>query len=361
MERSLAPAPSRRLPTLDIVRGALMVLIIATHALHGIDPDAAPRSARLGLRYLLSGTVGFTTVSGMLIGYFLVVKAADMARIESRYRTQSLRLLILAHPLIVLALAGPMAGDISAWEYGVRTLFITDTLALLFLFVVPVAGRASATARLWIGIALIVVARLLWLVPVEQRGLLLARDFLCGVGEGEHVLISTYAVLPLCGFFLIGSFVGHHFALAERRGGLAPLARRLALAACGAIALSGLMVAMWAAGKRGVPLLSADPVRHMLYPDYHLSLYPFYLGTCLLMMAYLVRRHTVGPVLRFFLIFGKTSLFTYVVQYYVVQTLPWALGWDGAMSAPHLAGFLAVSLGLLFVLATAWNRFVKKA
>jgi hypothetical protein len=338
-----------------------MVLIIATHALRSLAPDAAPRAVRLALRYALSGTVGFTTVSGMLIGYFAVARAPDLARIHRRYRTQAIRLLLVAHPLIVLALVGPLARDAPAWDYGLRTLYITDVLALLFLAVVPRVHRAEPLVRLGLGVALIVVARLVWLTPVEPGPLLFARDLLCGIGEGERVLLSTYAVLPLAGFFLVGSFVGDRFARAEARGQLDQLGRRFVLAATGLVGLSLALGALWVAGKRGAPVLAAEPIRRLLYPDYHLSLYPAYLGLTLALVGLLVRRRSVGPLQRFFLIFGKTSLFTFVVQYYVVQTLPWALGWEGALSTAELAVFLAAALGVLFAAATLWNRHVKQA
>ena len=220
-----APRKSKRLPTLDILRGFLMCLLIWTHTAHNLAPDAVPRPVHLALRYLL-GTVGFTTVSGMLIGYFLVCKATDMARVYARYRSQSLRLLMVAHPIIVIGLAGPFADGRPWWEFGLRTLVITDVLALLFLFVVPHLNKLAPHARLALGVVAIVASRGFYLVPVKARPLILLRDFVSGVGE-DSVLVSTYAFGAMLGFFLIGSFIGHLFAVAEKAGTLATLSKRL--------------------------------------------------------------------------------------------------------------------------------------
>jgi hypothetical protein len=198
-------------------------------------------------------------------------------------------------------------------------------------------------------------------VPVESGPLLLVRDLLCDVGDGPRVLLSTYSLLSLAGFFLVGSFVGHHYALAEALGGLARFGRRLVRAAAALAALALVLVGLWAAGRLGAPLLSWRPVRAMLYPQYYLTLYPGYLAVTLAVTGLVLQRGTLGPLGRFFETFGKTSLFTYVAQYYVVQTLPWALGLSRSLTLLQTAAWLAASLPLLWAAAQLWNRCVKKA
>ena len=63
MGGNLAPAapPSRRIPTLDIVRGVLMTLIITTHMI--ANSESIGTLPVTIVRSLLSGTVGFVTVS----------------------------------------------------------------------------------------------------------------------------------------------------------------------------------------------------------------------------------------------------------------------------------------------------------
>jgi hypothetical protein len=332
---------SRREPALDIARGVLMVFIVTNHALDILAPTAAPHLLVQALTLCLSGTVGFTTVSGTLVGYFSLVKLNRFDAVEARYRRQAWRLLLVAHPLIALALAGPGSGDTPWWQRGLTSLYITDVLALLFALLVPLVPRLRPARRLWLGVGLVLVSRALWLVPVEGRPGLFVRDLLCDIHPERHLLYSTYSLLSLAGFFLVGTFVGHLYGEAEAAGRLVALAARLRRAA----------------SRNGVPEL----VREALYPDYYFSLYPAYLAATLALIALLLEGHGPGRVRRFFEVFGKTSLFTFVVQYFLVQALPGSLGWTAALSAAQATTFIAVSLGALWLAAEEWNRLVKKA
>ena len=75
--KDLRPARRRRIPTVDVVRGVLMTLIIATHALSNVDPERSGLGVT-AFRMVLSGTVGFATLSGMLVGYFLIAKSGEL-------------------------------------------------------------------------------------------------------------------------------------------------------------------------------------------------------------------------------------------------------------------------------------------
>lgn len=348
---------SRREPALDVARGVLMVFIVTNHALNVLAPTAVPHLAVQALTACLSGTVGFTTVSGTLVGYFALVKLHRYDAVVARYRRQAWRLLLVAHPLIALALAGPGAGSPGWWRRGLTSLYVTDVLALLFALLVPLVPRLRPASRLWLGIGLVILSRPLWLVPAEARLALFVRDLLCDVHPERRVLYSTYSLLSLAGFFLVGTFVGHLYGEAEASGRLGALATRLRRTAAALVGASLVLAAAWAASRHGAP----EVLRKVLYPDYYLSLYPAYLAATLGLIALLMGGHGSGGLRRFFEVFGKTSLFTFVAQYFVVETLPWALGWKAALSAAEATVFMAVALGVLWLAAEEWNRLVKKA
>jgi hypothetical protein len=343
-----------------------MVAIIGTHATSNLHPDALPAAGFMALKLLLSGTVGFTTVSGMLVGYFCVTKANDFSRIAARYRKQALRLAVVAHPLIAIALYAPLSEGEGWLSFALGRWYITDVLAVLFAFVVPVMPRIPPRGRLLLGISLLLVSRVLGEIPVsaDQFVLLLARDILAGVNPNrDHVLSGTYALVSLAGMFLIGSWVGHVLASAER----GPAARRrfmqrLLVGALALLPLSAAMLALWAGAKfLGLGGAVAPAVRSFLYPDYHLTFYPVYLAATLVLLAFFLSRPDIGPGQRFLILVGKTSLFTYVVQYYVVQTIPYFLGWQGEMSVGTVIVFVGLALPILGGLAAGFNRYVKKA
>ena len=73
-----------------------------------------------------------------------------------------------------------------------------------------------------------------------------------------------------------------------------------------------------------------------------------------------LRERDTTPFDHALLILGKTSLFTYVAQYVIFQTLPYGLGLQGAMSLWGIAALCAVGLPLLYVAASRWNSMVKE-
>jgi hypothetical protein len=335
-----------------------MALIMCTHALGNVDPHLKSSRAVDACRVLLSGIVGFATVSGMLMGYFIVTKADDIERVVHRYAARAALLVFVAHPLIAVALYGPVGGGRSFLDFTARTVFITDVLAFIFLTVVPVLPRVPPRARLAVGIAFIIVGRALLLMPAPNTALLLVRDILAGVDPPvKSVLLSTYPLLSVAGMFLVGSWLGHRFALAERAGELPELARRMLGACAWLIVASGAMLAVWFACKMHVAGLDLWSLRRLLYPDYSLTTYPAYLAGTLLLLALLMTRAKVGRVQRLFLAFGKTSLFSYVVQYYLLQTIPWLLRWKHRLHPWQVLVYLAITMPLIHAAAALYDRY----
>src|SRR5262249_3385662 len=139
-------------------------------------------------------------------------------RVVRRYQVQAARLLLIAHPLMALALFLPNADPFT--DYALRTLFITDTLAVLFVAVVPFVPRVAPDLRLAAGVAVLVGGALLDLYSPSSDVGRVIHEILCGVDPTRpHLLISNYALLPLTGMFLIGTWIGSHFARAQLSGG----------------------------------------------------------------------------------------------------------------------------------------------
>jgi hypothetical protein len=361
-----APAPARgkssRIAALDITRGWFMIAILAGHSTWNLDHSPLSRGVHVALvPFFRSGTIGFAGVSGILLGSFIATRP-DLTRIFARYRQQGLRLFFLVHILLGLELWGPLGEGASLHDFILRRWYITDTLALLFIALVPLLPRLSPNRRLVIGIALMALARpLSYSSGIESWWLQLLQDILFGSeARGPHVL-DTYAVSQIGGIFLIGSYVGHHFGLASKRGELVPFARRLLRAVVPLLLASAALVGVWAAVKWELFAGEQPFLRFVFYPDRYMSLFPACMAAVLALLAVIcIRSETRPPGLmdRVCLIFGKTSLFTYVFQYLLVQTIPYYLGFKNSMS---VVGFAAWTLGacvLTYGAASAWNARV---
>jgi hypothetical protein len=342
----------KRIGAIDFARGALMVMIICAHATLVVAPEH--HRVLMMSRYLLSGTVGFTTVSGILVGWFAVTKRDRWERVTRRYLVQALRLVLIAHPLMALALFLP--NDAPLADTALRTLFITDTLAVLFVVVVPIVPHTRPRARVAVAVAMLLADAVLDLYTPPGPATRLVHELLCGVDPTQpHVLLSNYGLLPLGGMFLIGTRIGELYASVDEDGMPAfeaALARTAAILA----GLSAVLVGAWLVARHA----GSTQLARLLYPDFETTLYPIYLAFTLLIFSQALGARLDGPVARAVSLFGRTSLFVYVAQYFLVETAPTLLGWREALS-PLAWGAVCVPaiLGLIPA-AAAWSRWVKR-
>jgi len=348
-----APA-APRIGEIDFVRGAFMILITWSHALVNVEPGHH-RFTEVA-RHMLSGTVGFTTVSGMLVGWFAVIKRDRYQRVVRRYAQQAARLVVIAHPLMAIALFLPSRHAFG--DFALRTLFITDTLAVFFLIVVPLIPRVAPGHRFVLGAAIVIANPLLDVLQPASTPLRLIQELFCGVDPSRpHVLLTDYGLLPLGGMFLIGSYLGDRLAAAQRAGDEARFSAGLIRQAAVLAAVSAALVGAWAVVRH----LGGTEAARPLYPDYETTLYPLYLAWTMVILSRATRFDWSSTVVRWVVLIGKTSLFVYVAQYYLVQTAPDLLGWKGTLSP---LGWAALCLGvvpLMIAGGAAWNRWVKHA
>jgi hypothetical protein len=344
----------KRVAAIDFVRGALMVMIICAHATLVMAPEH--HRAWIATRYLLSGTVGFTTVSGLLVGWFAVTKRDRYDRVARRYLVQALRLVFIAHPLMALALFLP--NDQPLVDQAARTLFITDTLAVLFVLVVPLVPHTAPRVRLAAGLAMLLADAVLDLYTPPGPATRLVHEILCGVDPHEvsPILLSNYGLLSLGGMFLIGTRIGELYA-SVREGETEAFAASLARAAAILTAVGGVLVGGWMLARH----VGNAELAHFLYPDYETTLYPIYLGFTLLVFSHALGWQLDGPVARAVILLGRTSLFVYVAQYFLVETAPTLLGWRNQLSPIAWAAVCVPSVALLIPAAAVWNRYVKHA
>lgn len=363
---SPAGNPSKgRVRAIDVMRGLLICVITFGHAQILLnDSELTQRLDLVVSRITNLGTPAFTFISGMLLGYFEAT-APDFGRIRRSYFKRALQLLFFAHFLIALG-TYPLREEPTFGEAFLRYWYVTDTLALLFILVPLLRTKVREAGRLLIGIAALASWPLAFLLTPASGSLLVVKEFLFGVNpRGNHLLGDTYPVVPLLGLFLIATVLGNRFGGAIRKGEAEAFVKKLKYGAPLLMILSFFMVGLWAWGKTHPAAAWSGWLRTLFYPEKLSSLLPFYLGVVFLMLAYYVRKIEVrgkfGRVERTFALFGKTSLFTYVAQYFVVQTLPSLIGWRGAMNLPEMLLYLSGAMIVLYFGADAYSRFIKRS
>lgn len=197
------------------------------------------------------------------------------------------------------------------------------------------------------------------LILISQSDvMLLIKEVLFGIHEeGEHILGFIQPLCPIMGIFLLGSFVGDRFAAALKESWLLRFTKRLAWSSVAMACICLFILSLWLVFKFQWLSLRSDLLRDMFYPHRFYSLLPLYLSICMASFSLIVYRIEIqkraGAVEEWVAVFGRTSLFTYVAQYYVIQGMPSLAGWKGSLS--FLEWLLFVVGG--FVVLHAMARF----
>ncbi len=364
---------SKRINAIDILRGVMMCVIIGGHSLSAtLDHESLGEHKGI-IGFLLHlffqfGTPGFILVSGTLLGYFSVMRP-NMDAILLKYRDSGFKMLLTTHALVAMAQYYPLDGGKTHFgEFFLTRFYITDTIGLMFILVAPWMIRLRIYQRLWLGVVALIVCQLGYISlnfsdPYWQA----VKEMLFGLDTSKpdnNVLTDTYAIIALSGMLMIGSFFGERYAQAVKNGSLAAYARALVIICVPLMALSTVLLGIWGGFKTGI-LGESDFMRDLLYANRAFSLFPAYLAMYLGTFAFWIWRSHLrqadnAVVDRVLTIFGKTSLFTYVMQYYVVTTLPYVLGIQKKLPFWGVWVLIGISVAILYQAGIIWNKVVTK-
>ncbi|MCG3117453.1 MAG: DUF1624 domain-containing protein [Candidatus Manganitrophus sp. SA1] len=354
------PAPRRRVDAIDVARGLLMCVITVGHGLILLNDSESNKWLGLLITKVTNlGTPGFTMISGMLLGYFESTYS-HFQRIRWKYFIRGIQLLTLAHLLISLA-TYPLRQETSLIEAYLRYWYITDALAVLFMILPNLVPRLDRPARIVLGIICLLSWKLFSFFPsIPSPILLVIKEFTFGVSLRDNPLLGdTYPIVPLAGLFMIGTVLGNSLARSIVSETLGQFVRTLRRSIVPLILLSGFFVGLWAGGKFFSEGLFGNTLKTFFYPEKLSSLLPFYIGVLFLILAYFVRKiemeKNFGRFEKALALFGKTSLFTYVVQYFLVQTIPALIGWRNQLNIAEWTLYLGGTFMILFYLARIYN------
>jgi uncharacterized membrane protein len=340
------------------MRGVAMILVIVQHAYHLIDPSRVYGPVDFTIYGVTKmASVAFMGVSGMMIGYFLYVRP-DWRQVQRRFARRAVFLILFAHPAIATARYFYFAGD--RWHHYLHSLYydypITDTIGLCLLIAPAVMHHIRPMRQLVLIVVSLLVTPLI--VAFWQPGssvLVTIKAVLFGTIGSNAIISFGWPLVPWLAIFLCGSFMGK--GLASARSGkvsIGELSRRMrrwavALFVVGLILAGGYKLLKMQFGDTWDPSLF-----HAIYPSRTTSLLPVYLAILLWVFSLLMSRvdlHGRYDRLAWAAsVFGRTSLFTYIVQFLPVHSLPGLLGLKGHLNLWQyvvLAAFALVSTWLM--------------
>lgn len=352
--------PRGRVLAIDVTRGLLMCVITIGHAQILLNDSEANRWLGLLISKITNlGTPAFTCISGILLGYFECTYS-DFRRIRRKYFTRAIQLLTIAHLLIAIG-TYPLREEKTFAEAYLQYWYITDTLAILFMVLPTLLPRLNLSVRVGVGILFLLSWKVVSIFPESPSPVLLAvKEILFSVNaEGPHLFGDTYPLIPLAGLFMIGTVIGNGFGQSLVQETLERFVSRLRRSIVPLILLSGFFVGIWAWGKLHSGSLWGGYLRALFYPEKLYSLLPFYLAILFLIFSYFINKleidRKVGRGEKALALFGKNSLFTYVAQYFLVQTIPSLIGWRNRLNLVEMALYLGGAMMLLYYLVRFYN------
>lgn len=345
-----------------------MVLVLLQHSYLSANRELIPSFVDL----LLWGTtycaaVAFVSISGMMYTYFLYTQS-NLRSVYRRYAARAAFLILVAHPAINVTTYYfrllVIYGDSSMHRTLLERLFldfpITDTIGVCLL-VAPVFIIYFGPVLRGVTILTMLLTTLFFrafVIPAEPSYLIPAEAIFGALGLRA---VNWSPLVPWLAIFLTGSFVGQ--ALARVKQGTLKVSvlihemnrAGIALAVCGIILTTSYKLLKMTFGGVWSPNLFLA-----IYPGQTTTLLPGYFAVLLWVLAALMQRIDIsGRYDRFvwlLSIAGRTSLFTFVVQFAVVESVPALLGYKRSLGLTGFLFLFIVGQIIMWFLSYAYGR-----
>ncbi len=350
------PEPRRtdagRIGGIDSARGAAMLFVFIAHFGNGYFATAGARELA-GLANLIGMVASptFMAISGVVLGYLFVARR-DAERLRDRYLDRGLFLLTIGRVFVVIAHV-PMTASLSSL---LRVGYITDVIGVALILGALIVPVTSALQRVLLGLGMLLVSAVMQMLWMPRLGWpQLMEELLIGSANGR-ILTYDLPLVPWVGFFLVCTALGEPLADPARRP--SAVWRMAGLGSAAAAVVIALRALLGDGGPAG--LVVNEPVRALLSPTMKFPPSPAYFlffgGAGLVLLAGLLvveARGWLVHVRRGLAMIGETSLFVFLVQFYVYYTVLRLLALP---YSPWWPAYFVVSIAATLYLAREWHR-----
>lgn len=335
-----------------------MVLVILQHSYLSVDRESIPVLFDAFLWNITSlAAIAFVAIAGVVCSYSLYSQTG-LKFPYGRFIPRAAFLILLVHPAINLTNCffrfGRIDSSIYSLSFPGQLLFdfpITDTIGLCLLlspFFIVRLGDVPRTIGIVAMLFVSLLARVL--VAPENHLLQILKEGIFGVvGLPE---IFWFPIVPWLAIFLTGTFLGKSYRNIERdTNDISALIHRMKKTAIGLTALSLALLCAYKLLKVLVYPQGSAIILSLIAPDRTSTLLPGCLAILLWILSVFEQRISLsGRFSRLawcLSVFGRTSLFTYVVQFVVVESIPALFGLKGVLG---FRGFLTLFFAGLVVM-----------
>jgi len=341
----------------------MLCVFFAHFTLHYFQADSA-QLARAQL-FTMVASPSFMLVSGMVSGFLYHTRGEGFKRFRVKLVDRGLFLLIVAHGLIGISrMYITQTEGISA---AFRVLFITDAIGFSIIVGPMIISRVRMIPRVLLGAGILAGSWWMFLSFVPQSfAVRFAAETLWGV-TGPQIFSYSFPFLPWLAVYLMGSGLGEQLSRYYQAGRQTEAVLFLfKVGVLGVMIATASKVTYWLLKWKG--LVSPGEIAYQLTtPLQKLPPGPVYvlfyggLGVMMVGSLFLMEQKDAGRWLRRELsVLGRTSLFLFVLQYFVYYT---GFGFLRLPYSPWWPLYLALSVILMWRLAHFWlsagyNRFI---
>ena len=343
--------PIGRVRAIDAARGLAMVFVCLSH--FGLEYFRRLDEPSIAKALYIVGMIGsptFMLISGVMLGLLYETRRARFDQHRMLLADRALFMLTVGHFLIMVANAPRLESLSETLQRG----FITDALAVALLLGPALVAQVSRRARVLLALVLFAGG---WLLAIRWTPATAFDEVVryLMVGSYPNDLPHNFPLLPWLAVYLAASVLWQWIGGQLARGQQRRVER--SLLAWGAAAVSFVVLyklCQWTFAVPSSPLLTvlASPWQKLPpSPAYLLS----YGGLALLLVAgalMLERRRLMPLLFNWATLLGRTSLFVFILQFYVYYVLLLSL------NLPHTPFWplvFVVSLVGITALAKVWD------
>lgn len=363
---SINHVPQNRYLWIDSLRGAAMVLVLLQHSYLSVNRSLIPHALDLFIWGITFGAAAaFVSISGVMFSYFLYI-SPQWRSVYRHYATRAAFLILLVHPVInLMSCFFRMAGkgcagtNISLLKFILLDFPITDTIGVCMLlapvFIVQIGTIKRITAIVTMLILTVLIRA--FVVSASPELLMLKEALFGSLGDPKLFWVS---LVPWFSIFLTGSFLGQAMALLKQGAlSISALIHRMKWVGLILIFLSLILTV----GYKILKMMLGDMSPQLfiaIYPGQTTTLLPGYLGVITLLLAIIIYRIEIlkkyDRFVWFLTIMGRTSLFCYVVQFAVVESIPALFGYKGILGFSGFLIFFVMGLIIMNYISYAYGR-----
>ncbi|MGA9362883.1 MAG: acyltransferase family protein [Bacteroidota bacterium] len=351
---------SNRIDAIDAARGTAMLGVFLSHFAYGYFNRGVTVSYLPWLFYVaMLASPMFMIISGVVLGFLYETHKENFEKIKLKLIVRGLFLMGVGHILIVIAHI-PAAGSIvGALHWG----FITDIIGMNLVIGPLLIGLIRPRERIAFGVLLYafsIVVGLAW--HPTAFALQVFKEMIFGEEYGKGVFTEFFPFIPWFSLYFLSSCIGERigrYHLQNNTTRMAALVFKVAVGSlCSVLVLKVgfYLVNVWGLLPDSAPLFRALVSlfhKRPPLPGYFL----FFGGVGLLLLFALLKFERQDRLSREFskvlVMVGRTSLFVFIVQYYVYfgifteLRLPYSPLWPA---------YFLLSVAFILLLSKMWYQ-----